>query len=272
MTIIDLANTKKSFKIDYFTDLECYRTNIDDVVDLNKYYTYENYQSHHQNEKGIFNKLYKIAQSYNLNYKFNLIKKTSLTGKKILDYGCGVGDFILKMKKENWEAIGYEPNKKAQEILKQKQIKIINSIDEVEDESLDIITLWHVLEHTNNPLDTIIELKRKLKKTGKLITAVPNYNSYDAKFYKTFWEAPDVPRHIYHFQRKSFDMIANKTGLNLIQTKPLWLDALYVSILSEKNKSATNSLKAIIIGFVSNFISIFTKEYSSVIYFFEKGK
>jgi hypothetical protein len=56
MTIIDLANTKESFKIDYFTDLECYRTNIDDVLDLNKYYTYENYQSHHQNEKGIFNK------------------------------------------------------------------------------------------------------------------------------------------------------------------------------------------------------------------------
>jgi hypothetical protein len=67
-------------------------------------------------------------------------------------------------------------------------------------------------------------------------------------------------------------MIANKTGLNLIQTKPLWLDAFYVSLLSEKNKSAINSLKAIIIGFVSNFISIFTKEYSSVIYFLEKVK
>ena len=79
MTIIDFANTKESFTVDYYTDLECYRTNIEGVLDLNKYYTYENYQSHHQNEKGIFNKLYKIAQGYNLNYKFNLIKKTSDT-------------------------------------------------------------------------------------------------------------------------------------------------------------------------------------------------
>lgn len=272
MKIKDYANTKETFEIEYSTDFECFKTKTTGIEDMCKYYTYENYQSHNQNEKGLFNKLYKTAQSYNLNYKYKLIKNTNVSGNKILDYGCGVGDFALKMKQEKWEVIGYEPNQKAQEILIQNKISLINNLKEIENESLDIITLWHVLEHVENPEKLIFNLKEKLKPDGKLIIAVPNYNAYDAKYYKNFWAAYDVPRHLYHFQRKSFDVLAEKTNLKLFKKEPLCLDAFYISILSEKNKKSKNFIMAMIIGIISNFKSIWTKEYSSVIYFLEKSK
>ena len=69
--------------------------------------------------------------------------------------------------------------------------------------SFDVITLWHVLEHIPKINDYLLRLKNLLKLDGTLIIAVPNYKSYDAKFYKNFWAAYDVPRHLWHFSKSS---------------------------------------------------------------------
>jgi 2-polyprenyl-3-methyl-5-hydroxy-6-metoxy-1,4-benzoquinol methylase len=270
MEIKDYANTKETFKIEYLTDLECFKTNIGHNVDMGKYYSYENYQSHNQNEKGIFNNVYKWAQKYNLNYKYKLIKKLNSNNKYILDYGCGVGDFITKMRNEGWQTQAFEPNEKAREILLRNNIKSIENLNELPDDSQDIITLWHVLEHLEDPIEKIKALKNKLKPDGTLLIAVPNFNAYDAKFYKNRWAAYDVPRHIYHFQRKSFEEIAKLTKLKIVKTEPLCLDAFYVSLLSENYSVKKNVLRAICVGLISNMKSIWTKEYSSIIYFLKK--
>jgi len=270
MTIKDHLITGEAFNIDYNTQLDCYQTRVLDKSDFDRYYAFDNYQSHNQDSDGWFNKIYKISQQYNLWYKYREIKKLKTKDKTILDYGCGVGDFLKKMRLEKWEAQGYEPNVNAKEILKKKGIITINGIDSVEKNSVDVITLWHVLEHIENPLEIIKELKDKLKENGFLIIAVPNFNAYDAKYYKTFWAAYDVPRHLYHFQKKSLQIIAEKLNLTLTKQKPLWLDAIYISILSEKNKKGGVMLLGIIIGLISNFKAIFTKEPSSIIYFLKK--
>lgn len=270
MEIRDYANTKETFTIEYLADLECFKTNIGHKVDMGRYYSYENYQSHNQNEKGIFNSIYKWAQKYNLNYKYKLIKKLNSNDKYILDYGCGVGDFITKMRNEGWQTQAFEPNEKAREILLRNKIKSIENLNELPDDSQDIITLWHVLEHLEDPIEKINALKNKLKPDGTLLIAVPNFNAYDAKFYKNRWAAYDVPRHIYHFQRKSFEEIAKLTKLKIVKTEPLCLDAFYVSLLSENYSVKKNVLRAICVGLISNMKSIWTKEYSSIIYFLKK--
>ena len=113
-------------------------------------------------------------------------------------------------------------------------------------------------------------LKRKLKPNGYLIIALPNFKSFDAKYYGNNWAAYDVPRHIYHFQRNSIQILSQKINMQYIKEKPLWLDAIYISLLSEKYKTNGNAALGIITGFISNFLSVFTKEQSSIVYILRK--
>jgi 2-polyprenyl-3-methyl-5-hydroxy-6-metoxy-1,4-benzoquinol methylase len=86
----------------------------------------------------------------------------------------------------------------------------VNEIDALENNSFDVITMWHVLEHVPNLEFQIQELKRLLKPTGTLIVAVPNFKSYDAKYYNEFWAAYDVPIHFGISQKKPFNHFLKK--------------------------------------------------------------
>ena len=124
-----------------------------------------------------------------------------------------------------------------------------------------------MLEHVPNLEEYIIKLKQLLKVDGAIIIAVPNYKSYDAKYYKQFWAAYDVPRHLWHFSKKAISFIFKKQNFQVIKTLPMKLDSFYVSLLSEKYKTGkSNFFKAFIIGFISNLKAMRSKEYSSLIY------
>jgi len=133
--------------------------------------------------------------------------------------------------------------------------------------------MWHVLEHVNNINKRMETLNRILKNDGKLIIAVPNYKSYDAKYYGKFWAAYDVPRHLLHFDRNTIQKLLTKHGFEIETIKPMKFDSFYVSMLSEKYKnSKANLLNAFWIGFKSNFKALNSKEYSSLIYIAKKKK
>ncbi len=101
--------------------------------------------------------------------------------------------------------------------------------------------------------------------------AVPNYESYDALFYKSFWAGYDTPRHLWHFNQKAIIDMFVKRGLTFRYSKPMLLDAFYVSYLSERNKNSRwPILSAFIIAFFSNFKAVFTNQYSSNLFVFEK--
>src|SRR5690606_16520912 len=121
--------------------------------------------------------------------------------------------------------------------------------------------------------DQISKLLALLDDQGTLIVAVPNYKSYDAKFYKEHWAAYDVPRHLWHFSKTSIDHIFKKHGMQVIKTKPMFFDAFYVSILSEKYKTGqSNIINAIWTGIRSNLHGLRTKEYSSQIYILQRSQ
>ncbi len=239
---------------------------------LDKYYESVEYISHHQDKGGLKEKIYKFAQSFNLNYKRNILAKETFINAKILDYGCGAGEFI-KYIEDDFETFGYEPNENARNFAKNKSCntKFVNHISELSDDSLDVITLWHVFEHIENQKDMLKLFYNKLKNKGLLIIAVPNYTSYDAKYYKEFWAAYDVPRHLYHFSKNGMERFFNSNSWTLKKIKPLLLDSLYISILSEKyKKNPLFLLKGGIIGAISNFKASKTGEFSSLIYIIEK--
>ena len=139
--------------------------------------------------------------------------------------------------------------------------------------TFDVITMWHVLEHVSDLQGQIRELERILRPGGLLIIAVPNYKSYDAKFYSEYWAGYDVPRHLWHFSKKSIERIFSNNSFSLIHEKALKFDAYYVSLLSEKYKSGSwNPLSALRTGFKSNQLGKANGEYSSLAYFLKKDK
>lgn len=239
---------------------------------LDRYYESTEYISHHQDSGSLKEKLYKFLQGFNLNYKKKILSNSIKNDSTVLDYGCGAGEFLKHIESE-FKTFGFEPNSSARNAAAKKlsSTTLLSDLNQIENNSLDAITLWHVFEHIENQEDILNLFHNKLKTNGLLVIAVPNPTSDDAKRYKEFWAAYDVPRHVYHFSKKGMENLMNNNSWIIKKIKPLLLDSFYISMLSEKyKKSSLFWLKGLIFGSISNFKASKTGEFSSLIYIIEK--
>ncbi|MFM2264833.1 MAG: Ubiquinone biosynthesis O-methyltransferase [Bacteroidota bacterium] len=235
--------------------------------ELGKYYESDDYISHTDSKRSWFEKAYHMVKKRALNQKVQLLEKYQPNKGNLLDMGCGTGDFLQVAQQAGWQVQGIEPNEKAQKIAASKGATLISGTPAAADQTFDAITLWHVLEHLPNLELQIKELKRILKPTGTLLIAVPNYKSFDAGYYKQFWAAYDVPRHLWHFSKTSIDRLVEQEGMKVVSVRPMKFDSFYVSLLSEKYKTGKmNYVNAFFVGLYSNWKGSQTKEYSSHIY------
>ena len=241
-----------------------------EVEELGRYYKSQDYISHTDSKRSFFEKVYHIVKTYSINKKVKLISKLLNKPGQLLDIGAGTGDFLSTARKHNWKIKGVEPNESARFLAKRKGINLDINTDTYGMQKMDVITMWHVLEHVPDVEYQVSEIKRLLKPNGYVIVAVPNFRSYDAAYYKSFWAAYDVPRHLWHFSKVSLKYFFEKEGMFLEKVKPMKFDSFYVSLLSEKYKTGKmNFLKALTIGFLSNLKGYVSKEYSSHIYIFK---
>jgi len=268
LTVKDHSVSKEVFELYHDETLDMLITSPQpDLENLGKYYESEDYISHTDNKRSLFEKAYHFVKNIALKNKLNLINGEQSQKGRILDIGAGTGDFLLTAKNNGWETVGVEPSDRAKNIAIQKGISFVNEIGDLQNNSFDVITMWHVLEHVPNLELQIQELKRLLKPTGTLIVAVPNFKSYDAQHYKTFWAAYDVPIHFWHFSKKAIQSLFEKVDMKLEKVLPMKFDSFYVSLLSEKYKTGKmNYISAFFVGLKSNLKAGSTKEYSSHIY------
>jgi len=273
ITAKDYLVSEESFDLLYDSEREMLITSPQPSLEnLSKYYESEDYISHTDNEKGLVNFLYQKVKKSALQSKTSLISKLNNATGSLLDVGAGTGDFLNTAKDKGWDIQGVEPNQNARELARSKNVLLKESLDEFSGQQFDVITLWHVLEHLPNLKDTIQQIENLLTPGGTLIIAVPNYNSFDAKHYKSFWAALDVPRHLWHFSRNSMSKLFS-SKLKLVKIKPMIFDSFYVSLLSEKHKNGSSSfVKAFLVGLWSNISAWRSKEYSSLIYCFKNSK
>jgi len=237
---------------------------------LSGYYNHTSYISHNDQNKGLIPFLYYLVKKYATRRKTSLIKRMLKGTGSLLDIGTGTGEFLVSAVNKGWAAKGIEPNKGARDMALKKGLIVVEKISDVEDQKFDVITLWHVLEHLPQLEKTLIKIERMLKPGGILIIAVPNYRSFDAKYYTKYWAAYDAPRHLWHFSRDSMKTLFSEK-IKSIKTHPMIFDSFYVSLLSEKNKKGKPSfLNSFWIGLRSNISAWRTKEYSSLIYCFKK--
>ena len=268
LTVKDYSVSGETFDLYYDETLDMLITHPQPSLEnLGKYYESEDYISHTDNKRSLFEKLYHFIKNIALKNKLNLINSLQPQKGRILDIGAGTGDFLSVAKNNGWQTIGVEPSEKAKEIAKNKGVSFVAATSELENHSFDVISMWHVLEHVPDLDKQIKELKRLLKPTGTLIIAVPNFKSFDAQHYGKFWAAYDVPIHFWHFSKTAIKKLFEKETMQLEKILPMKFDSFYVSLLSEKYKSGKmNFVKAFFIGLQSNVKASQNFEYSSHIY------
>ena len=238
---------------------------------LDKYYKSEEYISHSSNKKGLINSLYHMVRSRTLKHKVKWVKNEA-NGKQLLDIGSGTGHFLKVANANGFKGIGLEPNSQARDYAhKVNEVRSVTQEDlyKIDKNAFDVITMWHVLEHVYNLRQDLQRISEILNSNGKLFIAVPNMNSFDARYYRNYWAAFDVPRHLYHFKQADISRLLLDFGLDLKKVIPMKYDAYYVSMLSEKYRSHI-SLLGVPVGLISN---IMAKRYgySSQVYVFEKA-
>lgn len=209
--------------------------------DIGRYYQSEDYISHSDTNKGLFNKIYHFARDYMLSSKRQtIVHNSTAKNGKLLDIGSGTGYFLKTMKTAGWDVRGIEPDPDARKYSKEKfQVEVFenDALDKFEDQSFDAISMWHVLEHVHELNNFLPKVQRLLKDDGLYVVAVPNNDSMDGDHYKTHWAGWDVPRHLHHFSSKNMKLLMSNNGFEVFKMKMMPFDPFYISLLSEKYKT-----------------------------------
>ena len=149
--------------------------------------------------------------------RFNLYSKF-FKSRRVLDFGCGQGSLLKKVKASGItdQLFALEPDRACREAL-QEEFNVFADIEEIPDSSLDVITLFHVLEHIKDPLVVLNQLYPKLVDGGKLIIEVPSssdvlVNLYGCEAFSdfTYWSC-----HLYLFNEDNLKIMLEKTDFKI---------------------------------------------------------
>jgi 2-polyprenyl-3-methyl-5-hydroxy-6-metoxy-1,4-benzoquinol methylase len=277
LTVKDFSVSKEEFVIWQCANCSLrFTQDVPDEASIGPYYQSPDYISHSNTSKGLLNQLYQKVRRHTLAQKAKFIIHHTKANGRILDIGAGIGAFLDVMQERGWTIKGIEPDAGARHNAK----TLFNlTLDEpsvlfdLPQAHYDAITLWHVLEHVHDLHSYMEQLKNLLAKNGKIFIAVPNYTSADAAAYRNYWAAYDVPRHLYHFTPKAIATLAQQHGLKVTETKPMWFDSFYISLLSSQyHRGKMAWIGAGLTGLRSNLVALFNKERcSSLIYVIEKA-
>lgn len=272
MKVKDFSVSKETFELQYDPEYDLFKT-VPVPTDLNKYYQSEDYISHTDAKRSLFERIYHLVKQYTLSQKERLILSYTKKKGNLLDIGAGTGDFLSFAKNKNWKVVGIEPSQKAKALAQKKGVSFVENTSDLSDNSFNVITMWHVLEHVEDLDKQLSELKRISKPGGIIVIAVPNFKSYDAEYYKEYWAAYDVPRHLWHFSKTAILKLFVEKEIQLLKIHPMYFDSFYVSLLSEKYKTGKmNFIRAFLVGLFSNLKGMSSKEFSSHIYVLKNTK
>lgn len=143
-----------------------------------------------------------------------------VTGKRILDVGCGRGHTLLALRRMGADVFGTQlsaPAARAAAGLLGADRVFIGELEHAGygPASFDAVTLWHVLEHVREPFRVLTQIARILKPDGLLYVEVPNAGGWTARSYGVDWLAYDIAHHVSHFTPATLTALARRAGLTV---------------------------------------------------------
>jgi SAM-dependent methyltransferase len=139
---------------------------------------------------------------------------------RLLDFGCGAGDFLARMHALGWNATGLDRSEAAVARIRERH-GICAHVGTLPnslwlDASFEAITMWQSLEHVHQPLDVLHAAYRLLSAEGKLLVAVPNAAGFASGWFGAGWYGLDVPRHLTHFTPQTLRRMLGRAGFGKI--------------------------------------------------------
>lgn len=139
---------------------------------------------------------------------------------RLLDVGCGNGDFLEVARQAGWQAQGVDPDPVAAATARSRGFDVrVGGIDALQDQSgtFDMVTLCHVIEHVPDPPAVLASARSLLKPGGRLWIETPNLDSIGASRYGSCWRDLDPPRHLVVFSRGAFEECLRTAGFQCIR-------------------------------------------------------
>ena len=158
-----------------------------------------------------------------LGYRLAVAKKCRIAGRglgsgRLLDVGCGSGDFMLGMRERGWQVYGLDISPEAVNLARRSgQEVFLGQLLEApfDRHSFDLVTMWDVLEHLHDPAAYLAQVARLLKPGGRFVVTLPNPRSVDFRLFGPVWTGLDVPRHLYVFGRAALMALFHQAGLKV---------------------------------------------------------
>lgn len=180
------------------------------------------------------------------------IKNSAIKNGSYLEIGCGSGIMLKVFSDFGWSVSGIERTSEIAKKAKEKcnNLTIYQSIDIIPSENFyDLIILFNVLEHLEDPNYYISKCNKLLSKSGRLIITVPNFSSYQRHIFNKNWFHLDPPRHLFHFTEKSLSILLDKHNMVIenisfvsYEHDPIgWIES-FLNLFSSNKNLLTGSL------------------------------
>lgn len=183
-------------------------------------------------------------------YFEKLIKNKNLS---LLDYGCGTGAMVQKLKNLGISAYGVESSREARTFaMKEKQLLLYESLTSFADNSIDIVTLIEVIEHLPDPLSVILDIYNKIRPRGVIFITTPNLKGARALLERGDWREAQKRFHVVFFTKKSLTKLLINAGfskIEFVRYSPLqrsgFLRAIFFRFLQTFGLSGTLCIRAV---------------------------
>ena len=268
---IDLFSNKK---FDIFFCSRCFigKTNLDKNFDFTPHYPKNYYGKDGKKFNLLIEFIVLFFRHLRSQFCYRLFNKKNI---KILDVGCGRGQFIYLMKKKGWFVHGTETSSISAMAAKKKvgddAILINKDLEKLKniDTYFDIITFWHVLEHLSEPKKMVNLIEKKLINKGYVVVEVPNFESFQHLINKNSWIHLDCPRHVTHFTKKGLINFFDNKKFKIIKSSTLSFEYGFYGMLQSLLNlfiPVSNYLFFLIrkknakigkISFIKNYLSLF---------------
>ena len=169
-----------------------------------------------------------------------IVNLNFLPNRRLLDVGCGSGEFLVMMRDLGWQVQGIEPDGQAAKIAREKFGLRVEACTLEEAKipvgSFDVITVLHVLEHVPDPQKLIQECSQALQPEGRLVIVVPNLESLGHQVFKKCWLGLDPPRHLWVYSSRTLRTCAERAGLEIEKLYTIGHGAMWGWITSKTIK------------------------------------